>query len=72
MSDSANKREELRLKSSLTNPEQPAGQGEEAIRRWRQPAEWAGRDNRPGFYSITGVFIELPDSSQASSPEQTQ
>ena len=32
----------------------------EGIRRWRQPSEWAGRDHRPGFYSITGEFIEMP------------
>jgi hypothetical protein len=37
------------------------------LRRWREPAERKDRDNRPGFYSITGAFIELPERSEASS-----
>ena len=36
------------------------------LRRWRDPSERWGRDNRPGFYSITGEFIQLPESHQAN------
>jgi hypothetical protein len=42
------------------------------IRRWRIPAERKGRDNRPGFYSITGAFIELPERSEANADDSTK
>ena len=34
------------------------------LRRWRDPAETSERDNRPGHYSVTGAFVELPDCSK--------
>lgn len=36
------------------------------MRRWRDPSETTGRDNRPGHYSITGAFIDLDDSSETN------
>jgi hypothetical protein len=45
---------------------------EAEIRRWREPTERKGRDNRPGFYSITGAFIELPERSEANSNDSTR
>jgi hypothetical protein len=41
------------------------------MRRWREPAERKERDNRPGHYSITGAFIELPDVSETN-PDQNR
>jgi hypothetical protein len=39
---------------------------ESDMRRWRDPSETKGRDNRPGHYSITGAFIQLDDSPKAN------
>jgi hypothetical protein len=37
------------------------------IRRWREGEQVKGRDNRPGYYSVTGTFVVLPDSQRNSS-----
>ncbi len=42
---------------------------ENGMRRWREPSEQKGRDNRPGYYSITGAFIELSDSHETTSDD---
>ena len=62
--------DELRRKRPPDHHESSDEGTGEGIRRWREPAGWSGRDNRPGFYSITGDFIELPESSEAKSREQ--
>jgi hypothetical protein len=44
---------------------------ENSIRSWRSAEEAAGRDRRPGRYSITGSFIKLPDLPD-STAERTE
>ena len=41
------------------------------LERWREPGERAGRDNRPGFYSVTGSFVKLPDRNEANLDDKT-
>jgi hypothetical protein len=36
------------------------------LRSWREPAEQEGRDRRPGLYSVTGDFIELPEQDEGN------
>jgi hypothetical protein len=38
---------------------------EKGIRSWRSSEESAGRDRRPGRYSVTGDFIKLPDLAES-------
>jgi hypothetical protein len=44
---------------------------EAELRRWREPSERVGRDNRPGFYSVTGAFVRLPDQTEATLDDKT-
>ena len=37
---------------------------EKRIRSWRSSEESAGRDRRPGRYSVTGDFIKLSDLAE--------
>jgi hypothetical protein len=34
------------------------------LRSWREPEEQEGRDRRPGLYSVTGDFIQLPEQNE--------
>lgn len=45
---------------------------EHGMRRWREPSERNERDNRPGHYSITGAFVELPDSHVTRSEDTSE
>lgn len=36
------------------------------VRSWRDEAEAAGRDRRPGNYSVTGEFVRLEDHREAA------
>lgn len=45
---------------------------ETGMRRWREPGERHERDNRPGYYSITGAFIDLSDSHETMSDDSRE
>jgi hypothetical protein len=66
MSHSSEKPDKPRRRVDALGQTGAAGDG---IRRWRRPAEWAGRDSRPGFYSVTGDFIDLADQPPTSAPD---
>jgi hypothetical protein len=42
------------------------------LRPWRDPPEQEGRDLRPGHFSVTGEFIQLPEREEASRAETDQ
>jgi len=42
------------------------------LRSWRDITEQEGRDRRPGHYSVTGEFIQMPEREETSRAEPDQ